>query len=75
LELIDKEEWKRALRYLNYILKIMPGHTRALYYSAVCKEKLGYSVGANASIIEYLKNNPDDMEALSLSERVTNRSK
>ncbi|MDH4213814.1 MAG: hypothetical protein OEV85_07830 [Candidatus Thorarchaeota archaeon] len=75
LELIDKEEWKRALRYLNYILKIMPGHTRALYYSAVCKEKLGDPIGANTSIGEYLKNNPSDMEALALSERVTKLSK
>jgi tetratricopeptide (TPR) repeat protein len=74
LELIKEEEWKRALIYLDYILKIMPGHTRALYYSAVCKEELGDSANASARIAEYLKINPEDREALALSERVANNS-
>jgi len=74
LELIDKEEWRRTLRYLDYILKIMPGHTRALYYSAVCKEQLEDSIGAFTDIAEYLKRNPSDKEALDLSERLASRS-
>ncbi len=73
LELIDKEEWRSALRYLDYILKTMPGHSRALYYSAVCKERLGNPVSAMTSIAEYLNNNPDDTEALALLERVANK--
>ncbi len=73
LELIEKEEWIEALRYLDYILKVMPGHTRSLYYSAVCKEQLGDSAGAVTSIAEYLKGNPSDEEALAISERVANK--
>jgi len=73
LELIEKEEWDESLRYLDYVLKVMPGHTRSLYYSAVCLEQLGDSIGAATSIAEYLKGNPDDEEALVLSERVTSK--
>jgi len=73
LELIEKEEWIEALRYLDYILKVMPGHTRALYYSAVCKEQLSDSSGAATSIAEYLEGNPNDDEALALSERLASK--
>ena len=73
LELIEKEEWVEVLRYLDFILKVMPGHTRSLYFSAVCKEQLGDSVGAATSITEYLKGNPSDEEAIVLSERVASK--
>lgn len=73
LELIDKEEWAEALRYLDYILRVMPGHSRSLYYSAVCKEQLGDSGGASSSIAEYLKGSPSDKEALVLSKRVASK--
>ncbi len=73
LELIEKEVWVEALRYLDYILKVMPGHTRSLYYSSVCREQQGDSVGAATSIAEYLKGNPSDEDALALSERVASK--
>ena len=73
LELIEKEEWVDALRYLDYILRIMPGHNRSLYYSAVSKERLGDSESASSFICEYLEKNPSDKEALALSKRVTSR--
>ena len=73
LELTEKEEWVESLRFLDFVLKVMSGHTRALYFSAVCKEQLGDSVGAATSIAEYLKENPSDEEALVLSDRVASK--
>jgi tetratricopeptide (TPR) repeat protein len=71
LELIEKEDWRDALRYLETILRVMPDHLRALYYTSVCKEKIGDKEGANVHITEYLRANPDDDEALLLQARVT----
>jgi tetratricopeptide (TPR) repeat protein len=70
LELIEKEEWREALRYLESILRVMPGHQRALYYASVCKEMLGDKEGASTHITEYLRENPDDDEALLLQARL-----
>ncbi|MHA2235036.1 MAG: tetratricopeptide repeat protein [Candidatus Thorarchaeota archaeon] len=70
LEYVEREEWEPALRYLEYILKVMPDHLRALYYASVCREKLGDRRGASENIFDYLKEKPDDSEALQLQERV-----
>jgi len=71
LELIERGELEEALRYLETILKMMPGHLRALYYASVCREKLGDNVGANKHITEYLRAKPEDEEALQLQARVS----
>ncbi|MBY8997278.1 MAG: tetratricopeptide repeat protein [Candidatus Thorarchaeota archaeon] len=71
LELIEKDDWEEALRYLDAILRVMPDHLRALYYASVCKEKLGDDKGAIMHITEYLRVKPDDEEALELQIRVS----
>ena len=71
LELIEREDWKEALRYLEAILRAMPDHLRALYYVSMCKEQLGDKEGANIHITEYLKVKPDDEEALLIQTRVS----
>jgi tetratricopeptide (TPR) repeat protein len=70
LELIEKERWEEALHHLDLILKEIPGHLRALYYAAVCSEKLGNCERANEYIMEYLKEKPEDSDALQIQERV-----
>jgi tetratricopeptide (TPR) repeat protein len=69
-ELLEREDWESALRYLEAILRAMPDHLRALYYASVCKEMLGDRKGADDYITEYLKEKPDDSEALQLRDRV-----
>lgn len=71
LELIEREDWEEALRYLDAILRAMPDHLRALYYASVCKEKLGDDEGAIVHITEYLRVKPDDEEALQLQTRIS----
>ena len=71
LEYIKKERWLDALQNLDLILQSIPNHHRALYYAAVCKENLGDYKGCTETIIEYLKEKPDDSEALELRERVS----
>ena len=71
LELIEKDNWEEALRYLEAILRVMPDHLRALYYASVCKENLGDDEGAIVHVTEYLKVKPDDEEALELQIRVS----
>jgi tetratricopeptide (TPR) repeat protein len=71
LELIEREKWEEALRYLDAILRAMPGHLRALYYTSVCREKVGDNTGANRHITEYLRAKPEDEEALQLQARVS----
>lgn len=70
MESIECEDWDEALRYLDRILRVMPGHLRGLYYTAVCKEKLGDNEGALLYISEYLMNKTDDSDALELQARV-----
>lgn len=70
LEYIENERWQDALHNLDLILVNMPDHQRGLYYSAVCKEKLGDYMGSNEDITEYLKIKPDDNDALELQKRV-----
>ncbi len=71
VELIEREEWREALRYLEVILRAMPDHLRALYYTSLCKEMIGDTEGARVHISEYLKAKPDDDEALQLQARVS----
>jgi tetratricopeptide (TPR) repeat protein len=71
LELIEREDWKAALRYLDAILRSIPDHLRAHYYASVCKEKLGDDEGASIHIAEYLRVKPDDEDALQLQTRVS----
>ena len=70
LEYVAEEKWKDALHYLDIVLKAMPDHQRVLYYSAICREKLGDIEGSNENITLYLKGKPDDPEALELQKRV-----
>ena len=70
MEYMEKERWQDALDNLNLILRNMPDHQRALYYSAICKEKLGDYKGSNDNITEYLKVSSDDSDALELQKRV-----
>lgn len=70
LEYIEQERCKEALHYLELILHDMPNHLRALYNAAVCKEQLEDFEGANAYVTEYLKEKPEDSDALQLQMRV-----
>ena len=70
LEYMENERWEDALHYLELILHDMPGHLRVLFNAAVCKERLRDFQGANMHITEYLKEKPDDQEALDLQKRV-----
>ena len=70
-ELVEREEWDEALRYLDAILKAMPDHVRALYYASVCRENIGDSERARMHITEYLRVKPEDEEALQLQARVS----
>jgi len=69
LEYMEREQWQDALYYLDLILQDIPGHLRALYNAAVCRERLGDYEGANVCITEYLKGKPEDSEALDLQKR------
>jgi tetratricopeptide (TPR) repeat protein len=70
LEYMEKKNWKDALQYLEAILQEMPGHLRALYSAAVCKERIGDLEGASTYVTEYLRGKPDDSEALALRRRI-----
>ncbi|MGY5859877.1 MAG: tetratricopeptide repeat protein [Candidatus Thorarchaeota archaeon] len=70
LEYTKDEKWKDALHYLDSILKAFPDHQRALYYAAICREKLGDDEGSYENITKYLEGKPDDGEALELQKRV-----
>ncbi len=71
LELVEQRQWEEALRYLDAILREMPDHLRALYYAAVCNEKIGENEEALQRINEYLLTKPDDNDALQLRARVS----
>ncbi len=70
IEYMEKGRWDEASHNLSLILEEMPGHLRALYYAAICREKLGDNEGAAEYILEYLREKPGDSEALQLQERV-----
>jgi tetratricopeptide (TPR) repeat protein len=70
LEHMENERWEDALQNLKLITRSMPDHKRALYYSAICKERLGDYGGANESITMYLKMKPEDNDAVELQKRV-----
>lgn len=70
LEYIHKERWEDALKYLDPILHDMPDHLRALYYAAVCREKLGQRDKAKEHVLQYLEAKPEDFEAQELLQRV-----
>lgn len=72
VEYMEREEWSNALRHLESILRAMPDHLRALYYSSVCEEKIGNKEAAGIHITEYLRVKPDDVEAIQLQKRVSN---
>jgi tetratricopeptide (TPR) repeat protein len=70
---IDKyqhEDYEQALDILKQILYNQPGHIRALYYSALCKEQIGDAKGALNDIDEYLQAKPDDIQALQIRQRI-----
>jgi tetratricopeptide (TPR) repeat protein len=69
-EYVEKERWQEALKYLDPILFDMPDHLRALYYSALCREKLGKREKALEQISEYLTEKPDDIDAQGLRRRL-----
>ena len=71
IEYVESERWDDALKYLDPILHDMPDHLRALYYAAVCREKLGDKDVASRHILQYLKEKPDDSDARNLLSRVT----
>jgi len=71
LEYVEREEWQKALKHLEAILRMVPNHIRALYYAALCKEQLGQTEAAREHIMEYLKAAPEDNEAHQLLARVS----
>jgi len=69
-EYMEKERWDDALVHLNRILDAIPGHQRALFNTAICREKLGDHKGAYTAITSYLSKTPNDMEARDLQARM-----
>lgn len=61
--------WEEALRCFEKILKVGPDHRRALYYSAICEEKLLNWAKAERLSVKYLEQKPDDEEVRSMMER------
>ncbi|MFW9844032.1 MAG: tetratricopeptide repeat protein [Candidatus Thorarchaeota archaeon] len=70
LEYMEKERWADALSHLETILKAIPGHQRALFNAAICRERLGDNEGAYADITSYLTKAPTNIEARNLQKRV-----
>ena len=71
LDYINQERYDDALKILQLMLRNQPGHIRALYYSALCKEHIGDTAGALSDIEEYLAVKPEDTEALEIRARVS----
>lgn len=70
LEYMENNRWDEALAKLDLILKAIPGHQRALFNAAICRERLGDTQGAYADITTYLKRAPSDIDARNLRKRV-----
>ncbi len=70
LEYMANDHWDKALTHLERILLVIPGHQRALFNTAICKERLGDYEGSYAAIASYLSITPNDLEARELQTRV-----
>lgn len=66
MQLFHNQEWEKALALFSLILKVGPDHKRALYYAAVCNEKLGNWSDVVTMSRHYLKQNPEDDEVSSM---------
>ena len=62
MKMYGNQEWEKARACFSRILSIGPDHKRALYYSAVCNEKLGDWNEVVTLARRYLEQNPSDQE-------------
>ena len=66
LVLFEDQEWTAALEVLNAVIGPAKDHKRALYYSALCYEKLNKSEDMRDSLKRYLELQPKDKEVWNL---------
>jgi regulator of sirC expression with transglutaminase-like and TPR domain len=66
----DGDDWERATRSADRILRLAPGNREALRDRGIGYLKLGYQHGARADIASYLQRNPDAPDAASLREQL-----
>jgi regulator of sirC expression with transglutaminase-like and TPR domain len=66
----EGEDWERATRSADRILRLAPGNREALRDRGLGYLKLGYLHGARADIANYLQRNPEAPEAASLREQL-----
>ncbi len=66
-------EYNDAMFLLQYVLEVLPGHKRALYYAGEVSEKLAHWDEASKYYSEYLLLEPDDQEVIARLESVKSR--
>ena len=66
----DREDWERALRCADRILRITPDSADALRDRGLGYFKLGHVHGARADLARYLQLHPEAPDASSLRERL-----
>ncbi|NHJ12946.1 MAG: hypothetical protein EAX95_04680 [Candidatus Thorarchaeota archaeon] len=69
LGLFENELWEKALVHFEEVLKVGPDHKRALYYSAICHERLQNWDEMESRCRRYLEQNPNDVEVQSMLRR------
>ena len=70
----DRDDWERAVRSADRILKIAPDNPEALRDRGLGYFKLGHRHGARADLSRYLQLHPHAPDAMSLHERVVELS-
>ena len=70
----DNDDWERAVRCADRILKLSPENTEALRDRGLGDFKLGHRHGARQDLARYLQLQPDAADAGSLRERLVELS-
>ena len=70
----DNDDWERAVRCADRILKLAPDNTEALRDRGLGYFKLGHRHGARQDLARYLQLQPDAADAGSLRERLVEMS-
>jgi len=67
---VERDEWDRAARSADRVLKLMPDQTDALRDRALAYLKMDYAAGARQDLARYLQLAPDAKDAVELRERL-----
>ena len=71
---VDGDDWERAVRCADRILKLAPDNAEALRDRGLCYLKLGYRQGALQDLRRYLQLHPHAADAGALHERMVGLS-